>query len=76
MNKWRAAAATFTFLIILNPCAASASSRAECNVVKSAILGHSVRYCALLPESFERIRPKDLRCSTSFAASAITNNPY
>ena len=58
MNKWLVAAATFTFLIILNPCAASASSRAECNAVKSAILGHSVRYCALLPESFDTDKAK------------------
>jgi putative tributyrin esterase len=31
-----------------------AQGRAECSVVRSQILGHSVRYCAFLPSSFEQ----------------------
>ncbi len=34
--------------------AAQAQGRAECSVVKSAILARSVRYCAFLPPSFDQ----------------------
>jgi S-formylglutathione hydrolase FrmB len=39
--------------LALSP-AVSAEGRAECSVVKSAILARSVRYCAFLPASFDQ----------------------
>ena len=37
----------------LAPCL-HAQGRAECSVIKSAILSHPVRYCAFLPDSFDQ----------------------
>jgi S-formylglutathione hydrolase FrmB len=54
MNKRLFATAAFIFLVSPNSLSALTSGRAECDEVKSAILRHSVRYCALLPETFER----------------------
>jgi S-formylglutathione hydrolase FrmB len=58
MNKRHFATATFISFVLLNSISALASGRAECDEVKSAILGHSVHYCALLPENFDRDRAK------------------
>lgn len=45
--------ATCLLALVLAP-TAHAEGRAECSVVKSAILSRSVRYCAFLPASFDQ----------------------
>ena len=52
MNASRHFLAVIVFLTCLSP-VAHAQGRAECSVVHSKILGHSVRYCAFLPASFD-----------------------
>ncbi len=42
------------FVFLLLPNAASATGRAECRAVRSRILGHAVRYCILLPPSYDQ----------------------
>ena len=43
------AVAIFSFA----PVALQAASRAECRAIESRILGRSVRYCVLLPPSYD-----------------------
>ncbi|MGH9531014.1 MAG: alpha/beta hydrolase [Terriglobales bacterium] len=47
---------TFAFCILHPP--AHAASRVECNAVRSAILKRSVRYCALLPASYDAAKAR------------------
>jgi S-formylglutathione hydrolase FrmB len=41
------------FVLALSPLV-HAQGRAECSVIRSQILAHAVRYCAFLPQSFDR----------------------
>ena len=43
---------------MLSALAAHAQGRAECSVIKSAILARNVRYCAFLPASFDQDKTK------------------
>ncbi len=49
---------TLTFAFCILPSPAHAASRVECNAVKSAILKRAVRYCALLPASYDASRTR------------------
>jgi len=53
MNKRHRSTIACIFFILSSLCTGVAASRAECSVVKSAILGHAVSYCVLLPSSFD-----------------------
>jgi S-formylglutathione hydrolase FrmB len=49
----RMAAALALLAILLSPTLAHAQGRAECRAISSAILKRSVRYCVVLPPSFD-----------------------
>lgn len=54
----RIAAAAFLLALLFLPLPAHAASRVECNAIKSAILNRAVRYCALLPASYDAAKAR------------------
>jgi len=54
----RAFAVAVLFFALLFGIPAHSQGRAECSVIKSEILAHSVRYCAFLPASFDQDKTK------------------
>ncbi|MGH9554430.1 MAG: alpha/beta hydrolase, partial [Terriglobales bacterium] len=56
VHRLATGACVFAALFLLPP--AHATSRVECNAVKSAILKRAVRYCALLPASYDSAKAR------------------